>query len=337
LTDDAVSITFDVPDDLRDTFTFTPGQHLTIRTELAGDDVRRNYSLCTAPDPGSLSIGVKRLHGGAFSEHALSVLKVGDLLEVMPPTGRFGLVVDPNAARHIGLVAAGSGITPLLSIASAVLEGEPDSSVTLIYANRSQNSVMFLEQIEDLKDRFVGRLNLIHVLSRQPMDADILSGRLDGDRLQRILEQLVPAPTVDEWYLCGPLDMVGELTKTLTAAGATHVHTELFHVEDVAPTRRPPEQFDQGGPVVTATLDGKTATIELTPEDDSVLAGLLRVRPDAPFACRGGVCGTCRAKVLGGAVDMRQNYALEPEEVAAGYVLTCQSWPTSEALAVSYE
>jgi ring-1,2-phenylacetyl-CoA epoxidase subunit PaaE len=329
LTDDSVALTFDVPADLRDEFAFRPGQHVIIGLE---DDTRRTYSLCTAPGAGRWQIAVKRLPGGAFSETRLGTLRPGDPIDVAAPTGSFG---PREAAGHLGLIAAGSGITPLLSIARATLaEG---GEVTLVYANRTERSVMFLDDLADLKDLYPARFHLIHVLSRQETDAEMLSGRLDGDRLKRILGTLIDPETIDDWYLCGPYDMVTELASTLEAAGARQVHTELFHVDDAPPPPRPAEAFVDGGPAITATLDGRTSAYSLTPEDDSVLAGLLRVRPEAPFACRGGVCGTCRAKVLDGAVTMRHNYALEPDEVEAGYVLTCQSWPTTPAVTLSYE
>ncbi|MGH3425834.1 MAG: 1,2-phenylacetyl-CoA epoxidase subunit PaaE [Nocardioidaceae bacterium] len=339
LTDDAVAIELEVPEDLREDFAFEPGQHLTVRTALAGDDVRRNYSICTPAGQGLLRIGVKRLPGGAFSEHAMTALTVGTELEVMTPTGRFGPRLDPEQERSYGLVAAGSGITPLLSIAASVLATEPRSTVTLVYANRTQGSVMFVEDLEDLKNTYPGRLQIVHVLSRQPMDSELLSGRLDGDRMRRMLGTLVPADSVDVWYLCGPHAMVTELSAVLREHGADEsaVHTELFHVEDAPPVRHRVEEFTDGGPSVTATLDGKTSKVWLTADDDSVLAGLLRSRPDAPFACRGGVCGTCRARVTDGAVQMRQNYALEPDELEQGYVLTCQSWPTTDTVTVDYD
>lgn len=329
LTDDSVALTFDVPEHLQDEFAFRQGQHVVIG--LQGGE-RRTYSLCTAPGTGQWQIAVKRLPGGAFSETRLATLRPGDAIDVMTPSGSFG---PRSAPGHLGLIAAGSGITPLLSIARATLaEG---GEVTLLYANRTERSVMFLDDLADLKDSYAGRFHLIHVLSRQETDSELLSGRLDGDRLKRILSVLVDPDTIDDWYLCGPYDMVTELASVLDASGAQHVHTELFHVDDAPPPPRPAEAFVDGGPAVTATLDGRTSSYALTPEDDSVLAGLLRVRPEAPFACRGGVCGTCRAKVLDGAVTMRRNYALEPEELNAGYVLTCQSWPTTPSVTLSYE
>ncbi len=328
LTADSVALTFDVPPDLHEVFAFRAGQHVVIEV---GDE-RRTYSLCSAPGTGRWQIGVKRLPGGAFSETRLATLEPGDTIDVMAPSGSFG----PRAQTgHVGLIAAGSGITPILSIARTALAN--GSAVTLLYASRNEQSVMFLDDLADLKDAHPDQFHLVHVFSRQQTESELLSGRLDGDRLKRILGSLIDIDTIDEWYLCGPFDMVTDLRTTLEATGATSVHRELFHVEDAPPPVRPAEAFVDGGPAVTATLDGRTTSYSLKPEDDSVLAGLLRVRPEAPFACRGGVCGTCRAKVLDGEVEMRHNYALEPDELAAGYVLTCQSWPTTPDVTLSYE
>ena len=340
LTDDSVAVTFDVPPDLRDDYTFTQGQHLTIRTELAGDDVRRNYSICSPVSTQRLRIAVKRLPGGAFSEHALTSLKAGDALEVMTPSGRFFTELDPANAKHYVCLAAGSGITPMLSIVATTLETEPHSRVTLIYANRTHKSVMFLEEVEDLKDRHRERFHLIHVLSREPQEAEMFSGRLDADRMGRFLDTILPADQVDDWFLCGPFEMVTEIRDLLTSRGvpAGSVHAELFHVETAPPVRRRVEAaVDGAGADVTITLDGRQSTFKLGTDDVPVLEAALAVRADAPFACKGGVCGTCRAKVLEGTVEMDTNWALEPEEVQRGYVLTCQSHPTSEKLVLDYD
>ena len=225
-----------MPDDLRDDYAFSHGQHLTVRTELAGDDVRRNYSICSPASSGVLRVAVKRLPGGAFSEHALDVLQPGDVLDVMTPTGRFFTELDPAHRKHYVCVAAGSGITPILSIVASTLEAEPHSSVTLVYANRTHRTVMFLEEVEDLKDRYPDRFQLLHVLSREPQEVELFSGRLDADRMSRILDGLLPADTVDEWFLCGPFEMVSDLRKLLVSEGVPKkaVHAEVFHVESGA-------------------------------------------------------------------------------------------------------
>ncbi|MGH3356543.1 MAG: 1,2-phenylacetyl-CoA epoxidase subunit PaaE [Nocardioidaceae bacterium] len=341
LTDDAVAITFDVPPGLADEYRFVQGQHLSVRTELAGDDVRRNYSICAPVESGRLRIAVKRLDGGAFSAYALDRLQPGDALEVMTPTGRFFTELDPANARHYCCIAAGSGITPILSIAATTLETEPDSTVTLLYANRTSKTVMFLEDLEDLKDRFPERFHLVHLLSREPRDVELFSGRLDRQRLERLTETILPVETVDDWFLCGPYEMVVELRETLTGAGVDprHVHAELFHVGPAPPPRRrtePPELGAEGADV-TIVLDGRRSRFRLGAADVPVLDAALAVRSDAPFACKGGVCGTCRAKLVEGSVEMDQNWALEPEELERGYVLTCQSHPTSETLVLDYD
>ena len=337
LTDDAVALTFDVPASLVEDFAFEPGQHVSIR---GGDDVRRSYSICTPPSSGVLRIGVKRLPGGAFSQGVVGALRVGDQLEVMTPAGRFTAAVDPAARRSHVAIAAGSGITPVLSIVAALLEGEPDSSVLLVYANRTHRSVMFLDEVHDLKDRFPARLQLVHVLSREQQEVELFSGRLDGARLERILAALVPADEPDDWYLCGPQQLVTELRTTLAALGvdAADVHSELFHAD---PVQRAPVSVLGGAPEgaarVTVRLAGRSSDLDLRPDDVPVLEAALRVRSDLPFACKGGVCGTCRARLVEGTVAMDANYALEPDEVERGYVLTCQSHPTSERVVLDYD
>ena len=340
VTDDSVAITFEVPDHLREDYAFSHGQHLTVRTELAGDDVRRNYSICSSAGSGVLRVAVKRLPGGAFSEHALDVLRPGDVLDVMTPSGRFFTELDPAHRKHYVCVAAGSGITPILSIVASVLAAEPRSSVTLLYGNRTHGSVMFLEELEDLKDSYPDRFQLLHVLSREPQEVELFSGRLDADRMGRILDGLLPPDTVDEWFLCGPFEMVSDLRKLLVKEGVPkkQIHAEVFHVESAPPVRRAPVEMPEGvGAKVTITLDGRRSTFSLPTDGPAVLDAALRVRADAPFACKGGVCGTCRAKVVEGTVEMDTNWALEPDEVEKGYVLTCQSHPTSDTVVLDYD
>ena len=333
LTPDSVALTFEVPEDLRADYTWSAGQHVSI---VCADGLRRSYSICTPPSAGQLRIGVKRLPGGHFSEVVLDALQVGDSLEVMTPAGRFTPRLDPTAHKVYAAVAAGSGITPVLSILSTILEVEPAAQVTLVYANRTHGSVMFLDEIADLKDRFLPRFRVIHVLSREEQEVELLSGRLDTTRFERLLDGLLPAKDVDEWFLCGPQEMVLEQREVLDRLGASSVHTELFHAE-TAP--RAPIESDAvpGGSEVTVRLDGRSSTFSLAADDVPVLEAALRVRPDAPFACRGGVCGTCRARVVEGSVVMDTNWALEPEELERGYVLTCQSHPTTDSVVVDYD
>ena len=340
LTEDSVAISFDVPAELREDYRFTQGQHLTIRAPLCGEDVRRNYSICS-PVSGRLRIAVKRLPGGAFSAYAIESLQVGDVVDVMTPTGRFFTPLDPANAKHYCAIAAGSGITPIMSILPTTLETEPASRFTLLYANRTSKSVMFLEDLEDLKDRYRERFHLVHVLSREPQEVELFSGRIDGERLRRFFATILPPDTVDEWFLCGPYAMVRELRQTLLAAGVDRrqVHAELFHVESAPPAARTAaeDQRPSGDAEVTITLDGRRSTFRLDRDGVPVLEAALAVRSDAPFACRGGVCGTCRAKVVEGEVRMDQNWALEPEEIQRGYVLTCQSHPKTDRLVLDYD
>jgi ring-1,2-phenylacetyl-CoA epoxidase subunit PaaE len=338
LTADAVAVTFDVPLDLRDDYDFTAGQHVNVSVP-GGDGIRRSYSICAPQGSGQLRIAIKRIPDGTFSAFALDALSPDDELDVMTPAGRFTPHLDPANAKHYVAIAAGSGITPIFSIVASILQTEPASRVTLIYANRTSQTVMFLDELADLKDVHRERLSLIHVLSREVRDTDLFSGRIDRPRLERFLATLIPPETVNEWYLCGPLELVTTARRVLVDHGVdrAHVHSELFHVGEPptalpAPAKRPPERG-----VVTALLDGRQSTVELADPDETVLEAVLRVRNDAPFACRGGVCGTCRAKLLDGKVVMERNFALEEEEVSAGYVLTCQSHPSTPTISVDYD
>lgn len=340
LTDDAVAITFDVPEELAPAFAYTPGQHLTLRTTLDGEEVRRSYSICSPPSEGRLRVAVKRLEGGLFSGHVATGLAPGDVLEVMTPAGRFGVQLDPANARHYAAIVAGSGITPIMSMLAAVLETEPESRFTLVYGNRNTASVMFLEELADLKNRYPERLHLVHVLSREPQDAELLHGRIDEEKLGALLDTLVPPDDVDEWLLCGPFAMVQRVHSTLVARGVpkADIHLELFHVEGEQPrrTRRVSEDGGGTGSDVTVRLGGRTTTFQM-PEEGSVLDATLAVRRDAPFACKGGVCGTCRCKVVEGRVEMTRNYALEQSEIDAGFVLACQSVPTTPKLVIDFD
>jgi ring-1,2-phenylacetyl-CoA epoxidase subunit PaaE len=336
LTDDSVAITFAVPDELADDYRFVHGQHLTIR----GDDgERRSFSICTSPSSGRMTIGVKKLPGGAFSEGVVDTLHEGDELDVMTPAGRFTTQLDPAAQQTYVAIAAGSGITPILSIVTTILEEEPLAQVMLVYANRTHRSVMFLEDLHDLKDRFADRFWLVHVLSREEQDVELFSGRLDGDRLTRILKSLMPADEVDAWFLCGPQQMVVDLRQVILDQGvdAHAIHTELFHADPVVRAPEAVASSVEGAAQVTIKLDGRASDFDLRPDGPGVLEAALQVRTDLPFACRGGVCGTCRAKLVEGTVAMDVNYALEPEEIENGYVLTCQSHPTSARVVLDYD
>jgi ring-1,2-phenylacetyl-CoA epoxidase subunit PaaE len=351
LTDDAVAIAFTVPPELREAYAFQAGQHLTVRRfepDRDGEpgaqrDVRRSYSICSTPAElaatGRLRIGVKQIAGGAFSRYAFEELHAGDEIEVMPPLGHFTTGFDAGRGRHYGAVVAGSGITPVLSLVATALQTEAQSRFTVIYGNRYARSVMFAEELADLKDRYPTRLHLVHVFSREPQEAELLSGRVDADRLDRILRSLVPAAEVDEWFLCGPLGLVEAARGVLATRGVAGaaVHTELFHVTEAPPPPRPVDEPDAGpGTRVTILLDGRASSFEMR-RDERVLDAALRVRGELPYSCKGGVCSTCRARVVEGEVRMARNWALEPDELAAGYVLTCQSSPTTESLKIDYD
>jgi ring-1,2-phenylacetyl-CoA epoxidase subunit PaaE len=338
ITDDSVAITFDVPAELAAEYEFTAGQHLTVRR--TGDDIRRSYSICSPAGSGVLRIAVKRIPGGDFSSYASKALKVGDTIDVMTPLGRFGTPLDPAHAKHYAFIAAGSGITPVLSLVATILRVEPASRVTLLYGNRTAGSVMFSDDLADLKDRYAERLHLVHVLSRESTDVELFSGRIDKDRLGRMIDTILPVKSVDEWFLCGPYAMVVGAQELLIDQGVAReeVHAELFHVGDEAPVARVEETTtDAEAAEVTVILDGRRSTFPLGEHGKAVLDATLAVRTDAPLACKGGVCGTCRAKVVDGTVRMDTNWALEPDEIRAGYVLTCQSHPTSEKVTLDFD
>jgi ring-1,2-phenylacetyl-CoA epoxidase subunit PaaE len=336
LTDDAVAVTFDVPPELAEDYAFRPGQALTLRRVDGDRDERRSYSIC-APVGAPPRVGVREVPGGFFSSWLVHEVRPGDAVEVLPPSGSF--TADLSVPADHVFVVAGSGITPALSLAASVLR-DGESTVTVFYGNRRTNTVMFADELADLKDRHGPRLQLVHVLSREPRDAELTSGRLDGDRLRTLVGALVDVEHVDHWWLCGPHGMVTDARDLLTELGvpAGRVHQELFYVDDVPP--QPVRGDDQtvAGPSsqVTVVLDGRATTLAL-PRDEPVLDSAQRVRSDLPFACKGGVCGTCRARVTDGEVEMRRNYALEQEEVEAGYVLTCQTLPLSDAVTVDYD
>ncbi|MGZ4608088.1 MAG: 1,2-phenylacetyl-CoA epoxidase subunit PaaE, partial [Blastococcus sp.] len=321
LTDDAAAVTFDVPAELAADYAFRAGQSLTLRRTDDGGDQRRDYSIC-APVGASLRIGVREVPGGLFSSWLVRSVRPGDEIEVLPPAGRF--TADLSTPGDHVFVVAGSGITPALSLATTVLR-DGESTVTLFYGNRRTDTVMFADELADLKDRYGPRLTLVHVLSREPRDTEVTSGRLDGPRLRTLIGALVDAEHVDHWWLCGPHGLVTEARALLAELGVPRerVHQELFYVDDVPPSPVRGDDATVTGPSseVTVVLDGRATPLTL-PRDVPVLDAAQQVRADLPFACKGGVCGTCRAKVTSGEVAMRRNYALEPEEVAAGYVLT---------------
>lgn len=336
LCEDAVAVTFDVPDELAGLYDFRPGQSLTLRRTVDGREERRSYSICAARGQAP-RVGVRHVPGGLFSSWLVHEVAVGDEIDVLPPTGNFSPDLDVHE-RHV-LIAAGSGITPVLSIAASVLR-ETNATVTVLYGNRRSDTVMFADELADLKDVHRARLELVHVLSREPRESELFTGRLDAAKLRALLSTVVSADQVDQWWLCGPYGMVTDAHQVLTEHGveSARVHQELFYVDDVPPEPVRHEEKGVEGPSseVTMVLDGRSTTLTL-PRDVPVLDSAQQVRPDLPFACKGGVCGTCRAKVTGGEVRMRRNFALESSEIEEGFVLTCQSLPVTDAVTVDYD
>ena len=328
LCDDAVAITFDAPEG----FEFRPGQSLTIKR----GDARRSYSIC-APAGAKLRIGVREVPGGEVSRWLVHEVAPGDRIEALPPSGRF--VPNLDAPGHHVLIAAGSGITPMLSIAASVLR-RPDTRVALLYGNRRTDTVMFADELADLKDRYPDRITLTHVLSREARDVELFSGRLDAAKLHALLPLVCEPRSVDHWWLCGPYGLVTDAQQTLAELGAdpARIHRELFYVEDVAPPPATHADIVPEGPAsqVTVVLDGRATTVAL-PRTSTILEGAQRVRPDLPFACKGGVCGTCRARLTKGEVHMRRNFALDVNETDDGFVLTCQSTPVTDEVTVDYD
>jgi ring-1,2-phenylacetyl-CoA epoxidase subunit PaaE len=338
LCDDAVAVGLAVPESLREVFAFEAGQSLTVRRMVDGVEHRRSYSIC-APVGAAPRIGVREVPGGVVSSWLVREVRAGDTVEVQAPTGSFR--ADPAAGgRHLCL-AAGSGITPVLSIAASVLQ-HPEARVTLIYGNRTSASVMFAEELADLKDRHPARLELVHVLSREPREVELLSGRLDAARLRQLFTTLVPLAGVDHVWLCGPFGTVVDARTVLAELGVPRdrVHAELFFVDEPPPQVRHDEQAGDpipgGTSAVTVVLDGRRTTTAV-PRGRTVLDGTGGARHDLPYACRGGVCGTCRARVTDGEMAMRRNYALDEDEVARGFVLACQAVPVSDEVTVDFD
>jgi len=335
LTADSAAVTFDVPAALAGRFAFAPGQSLTVRR---GDE-RRSYSICAAKGRPP-RIGVRVVPGGAVSGWLVHQVRPGDVIEVQAPSGSFTPDLDAPA-QHVA-IAAGSGITPVLSIAGSVLAAQDKATVTLFYGNRRNDSVMFADEIADLKDAYPERICLVHVLSREPQEVELFNGRLDAAKLRALLPVTVDVAAVDHWWLCGPFGLVEDAIGVLAELGVPRhrVHRELFYVEDVPPAQVTHLEADPAaagpGAEVTVLLDGRSSTATV-PAGTPILDGAQRVRPDLPFACKGGVCGTCRARLVDGEVTMRRNYALEQEELDAGYILTCQSLPVSPTVTVDYD
>ena len=345
-TEDCVSIVFDVPEELKEQFSFHQGQSLTIRKMINNTEVRRTYSICSAPSDGILQVAIKKVEGGLFSTWANNELKAGDLIDAMPPVGKFYTELDPLYKKNYIAFAAGSGITPVLSIIKTTLLTEPQSSFTLIYGNRTKNSIIFKEQLENIKDRFIDRFRIYHILSRERSDAEINSGRIDIPKLELLFGKLVDIKKCDEFFLCGPEEMIFCIKDYLEGRGITQdkIHFELFTIpgqkqsvvdsagkKETAPTSE--------GPVakVNVKLDGITFSFDLPYESESILDAALKQGADLPYACKGGVCTTCKAKITEGEVKMDVNWGLEQEEIDKGFILTCQAHPVSGRITVDFD
>lgn len=344
-TRDSVVLTLDVPDGLRDAFRFTQGQYLTFRTRIDGEEVRRSYSICAAAHEPAPKVAVKKVPGGLFSTWANEALAPGQVVEAMPPMGGFFVPLDPAARRHHVGFAAGSGITPLLSIIKTTLTAEPRSSFTLFYGNRASGSIMFREELDDLKSLHMGRLSLVHVLSREQQDIDLFNGRLDRAKCDQLLERWLDPSSIDAAFICGPQRMMLDVSASLKDHGVDpgRVKFELFATADAGRRARAKPTDEQVAPAradlcrATVVLDGLARSFELERGTVTVLDAATREGLDLPYACKAGVCSTCRAMLVEGRVDMDANYALEDYEVARGYVLTCQSYPVTDRVVVDFD
>lgn len=341
-TPDCVSIAFSIPDTAKEKFRFTQGQHLNLRTYIHGEDVRRSYSICSSPLDNEIRVAVKEVEGGLFSTYANRQLKVGDELDVMPPMGKFHVALNPQNKHHYVAFAAGSGITPILSIIKTTLLTEPDSHFTLVYGNRNRHSIIFRETLEALKNRFMNRLSIIYILSRERTDTPLHSGRIDAAKCESLFRNTIPIDKVHSFFLCGPEEMIFCVKDVLQSKGIPdeRIHFELFTTSQQLQRKKASQQEEKAtGPVskITVKLDGISFDFDLPQNGDAILDAALKKGADLPYACKGGVCCTCRAKLVEGEVGMEVNYGLEPDEIAQGFILTCQSHPKSPKVVVDFD
>ena len=340
-TRDAIAITFAVPDALADQFRFEPGQHLTLRASVGGEDLRRSYSICSAVQDGALRIAVKKSPGGAFSTWANEALAAGATLDVMPPMGHFNVPLDATARRHYLGFAAGSGITPLLSIVKTTLAAEPLSRFTLFYGNRASGTVMFKEELAALKDVYLERFNLAHVLSREAQDIDLLHGRIDRDKAGALLDHWVRLASIDTAFVCGPEGMMEAVIEALKARGFPDSRIKVERFASSIPKHqhvaRPLPEAAASECEVTVIIDGSRKSFLLEREKESILDAGLRNGIELPYSCKGGVCSTCRCRLIEGEVDMDVNFALEDYEVARGFILSCQSYPATDRVLIDFD
>lgn len=341
---DCVSVAFEVTPEMEAAFRFRAGQYLTLRTTIDGEEVRRSYSICSAPTNGELRVAIKQVSDGKFSSWANTALQKGDVLEVLPPDGRFTVRHPPKVRKQYLAVAAGSGITPILSLLTEILHTEPDSEATLIYGNRTRGSILFRETLEGLKNTFMQRLRIYHVLSREAMDVPLFNGRIDGQKMRDFFRNLVQPAAIDEAFICGPEEMILSVRDVLQEAGLAddRIHFELFTATGAAAVRKEKisvlsQEDAEVKSRVRITLDGITTEMELAYGGESILDAALKAGADLPYACKGGVCATCRAKLTEGEVEMDLSYGLEKDEIAKGFVLTCQSHPRTPFVAVDFD
>lgn len=341
-TPDAISILFDVPDELAERFAFTPGQYLTLKAEIEGEEVRRNYSICSSPLDRELRVAIKMLPGGVFSSYANERLKAGDSIDVLPASGHFTRLFQPGNVGRYAAFAAGSGITPIMSLVKTALSTEPQSRFTICFGNRMSGQVLFLEELSALKNRFMSRLEIFHFLTMEEEDIDLFNGRLDREKCQEILEKLIDPADVDLFFACGPEGMMEGAEQALLARGVPedHILLERFASAGSSPVldetaRR--KALAAAGRNMSVVLDGRKFTVPFDAEQGNILDSVRALGVPAPYACKGGVCATCRAKVISGSVDMRLNFGLTKEEVAQGYVLTCQATPVGDDVQLSYD
>ncbi len=339
-TDDCVSISFDVPEGLQKDYQFKPGQHLTLKTDMNGEEVRRTYSICVAPSEQDLRVAVKKLEGGKFSTFANEQLKAGVAMDVMVPMGNFTVPIAADQEKHYVAFAAGSGITPVMSLMKTVLDTEPNSEFTLFYGNTRTRDVIFLEEIEGLKNRYLGRMSVHYVMSREHPGNDLFFGRINAEKCDTFFSKLVPVDTVDEFFLCGPEEMINGVKDALAKQGVerSQIHFELFTTPGQTNGQAAPRKKIEKavGSTIYATIDNNTLKYELPP-GQTILDAAINAGADLPFACKGGVCATCKARITEGKAEMEVNYALEHDELERGYVLTCQAHPTTEVVKVSFD
>jgi ring-1,2-phenylacetyl-CoA epoxidase subunit PaaE len=341
-TRDAIAVTFDVPPDLRDAFKYRQGQHLTLRTMIDGEDVRRSYSICAAVQDEKLRVAIKRVPGGLFSTWANECIRPGATLDVMPPEGRFNLPLEPESRRHYLAFAAGSGITPILSIVKTTLIAEPHSRFTVLYGNRASSSVIFRDELAELKDQYLERLNLVYVMSREQQDIELFNGRITHDKCRQLFKHWLRVEDVDYAFICGPEDMMHGVSAALQEAGMPkeRIRIELFAASAAKEPHKPRHHaVDDAHHLteVTVIMDGSHARFTMDRDKESILDAGLRAGIDMRYSCKGGVCSTCRCKLVDGKVDMDVNYALEDYEIARGFVLSCQSFPVTDKVVVDFD